>query len=114
MIEAIKERIKKRMDGETFNEVIMDEIGQTVTDRLCLRLGVVESAFPLLFQSIAVDACVKVWRKRYYEGISSENVANLSTSFIDDVLSEYTDEIETWLNSREGDISSSRKVVRFL
>lgn len=114
MIEAVKERIKKRMDGETVNDVIMDEINQTVTDRLCLRLGVAEAAFPSLFQSIAVDACVKVWRKRYYEGIATENVANLSTSFIDDVLSEYGEEIDTWLNSREGDVSSSRKVVRFL
>lgn len=114
MIEVIKERIKKRMDGETFNEVIMDEISQTVTDRLCLRLGVAEATFPSLFQSIVVDACVKVWRRRCYEGIASENVANLSTTFVDDVLSEYSDEIETWLNSREGDASSSRKVVRFL
>lgn len=114
MIAAIKERIKKRMDGEVFNVVIMDEIIQTVTDRLCLRLGVNETTFPSLFYSIAVDACVKVWRKRYYEGITSENVANLSASFVDDVLSEYEGEINTWLNSQEGAVSSSRKVVRFL
>lgn len=114
MIEAVKERIAKRLDGEQYNQTIMDEINQTVTDRLCLRLGVTEGAFPSLFQSIAVDACVKVWRKRYYEGITSENIANLSTSFIDDVLAEYADEIDTWLNSRDGDVSSSRKVVRFL
>ena len=114
MIQDIKERIQKRMNGETVDEVIMNEINQTITDRLCLRLGVTEENFPSLFQSIAVDACVKVWRKRYYEGIAAENVANLSTSFIDDVLAEYDDEVTTWLNSQGGDISSSRKVVRFL
>lgn len=114
MIDVVKERIKKRMDGETVNEVVMDEINQTVTDRLCLRLGVTENTFPPLFQSIAVDACVKVWRRRYHEGLASENVASLSTTFIDDVLAEYTDEIDTWLNSLDGGVSSLRKAVRFL
>lgn len=63
MIDRVKERIKKRMSGEKINDDIMDEINQTVTDRLCLRLGVSEEAFPKIFESIVVDACVKMWRK---------------------------------------------------
>lgn len=114
MIDAVTARIKKRMNGETYDTTIMDEIEQTVIDRLCLRLGVTEVSFPALFQSIVVDACVKVWRRRYYEGLSSEQVSNLSTSFIDDILAEYQDEIDGWLTTDAGDASSSRKVVRFL
>ena len=56
MIDRVKERIKKRMSGEKINDDIMDEINQTVTDRLCLRLGVSEEAFPKIFESIVVDA----------------------------------------------------------
>ena len=108
MIEAIKERIKKRMDGEEINDTIMDEIDQTVTDRLCLRLGVEEESFPSLFHSVVVDACIKVWRKRYYEGISTEGSANISTAFVDDVLSEYDGEIAQWRND------NSKRTVRFL
>lgn len=113
MIDNVKERIKKRLSGEEANEDIMDEINQIVTDRLCLRLGVSEDAFPKLFESIVVDACVKAWRKCYYEGLASESVANLSNSFIDDVLAEYSDEIESWL-SAENTESSKRRVVHFL
>lgn len=112
-IEGVNERIARRMTGETYDETIMKEISQTITDRLCLRLGVTENSFPSLFESVVVDACVKVWRRRYYEGISSEGAGGLSTSFIDDVLSEYDDEIAAWINSPDAD-SSSRKVIRFL
>ncbi len=112
MIDRVKERIKKRMSGEKINDDIMDEINQTVTDRLCLRLGVSEEAFPRIFESIVVDACVKMWRKCYHEGITSENVANLSTSFVDDVLAEYAEEIDSWLASA-GDETSHRRVVHF-
>lgn len=108
MIEAVKERIKKRMDGEEINDTIMDEINQTVTDRLCLRLGVEEDDFPSLFHSIAVDACIKLWRKRYYEGISTEGAANISTAFVDDVLSEYVGEIAQWRDD------NAKRTVHFL
>lgn len=47
MIDSVKERIKNRMTGEKYDETIMDEINQTVTDRLCLRLGVTERSLPI-------------------------------------------------------------------
>lgn len=114
MIDSVKERIKNRMTGEKYDETIMDEINQTVTDRLCLRLGVTERSLPLLFESVIVDACVKVWRRKYYEGISSEGAGGLSTTFVDDVLAEYNDEITAWLNSADANSLASRKVIRFL
>ena len=116
MIDGIKERFNNRMNGEKFDDTITDEIIQTVTDRLCLRLGVSEKDFPAEFHSIVVDASVKVWRRRYYEGIETEGVAlNMSTTFSSDVLAEYQTEIDQWLKSAEaGGASGARKVVRFL
>ena len=100
------------MSGETYDDAIMDEIIQTVTDRLCLRLGVKE--IPAVFLSIVTDASVKVWRRRYYEGIETEKQSTLTTTFIADVLAEYQPEIDHWLNSAAADQSGNRKVVRFL
>ena len=111
MIDRVKERIKKRLSDEEINDYVMDEINQIVTDRLCLRLGVSEDAFPTLFESIVVDACVKAWRKCYYEGVSSEGVGSLSNTFIDDVLAEYANEIGSWVNAND---SSKKRTVHFL
>lgn len=114
MIDGIQTRVQNRMNGEEYNETIMNEIIQTVTDRLCLRLGVTEETFPDPFLSILVEASVKVWRKRYYEGIQLEDLGSLRTEFVSDVLAEYQEEIDQWLNSSAADQSGNRKVVRFL
>ena len=52
-------------------------------------------------------------RRTYYEGISSESVANLSTSFVEDILSEYDREISDWKNNRD-DTDGNNKAVHFL
>ena len=113
MLDGVLERVQRRMNNETYDNNIMEEIVQTVTDRLCLRLGVSENTFPSSFVSIVAEASVKVWRRRYYEGIETEKVENLSTTFIADVLAEYQPEIDKWLNSDDG-IVANRKKVRFL
>lgn len=116
MIDTISTRIAARMTGETYDHTVMDELAQTMLDRLCIRLGVQESNFPKLFYSVAVDATVKAWRRRYYEGISSENVSEMSTSFVEDVLSEYDDEIASYLEglSTDDDEDTTGKLVVFL
>ncbi|MDY3234506.1 MAG: phage head-tail connector protein [Erysipelotrichaceae bacterium] len=106
----VSERIKNRLKGETYDSTIMEELMQTIKDRLTIRLGIGSDTFPEAFNSILVDATVKAWRRRYYEGISSENNENLSDSFVDDILSEYEDEIQMYRNTNSG----SGKVVRFL
>ena len=82
------ERVRKRIpyDEGVSDEVLMEYI-DTVSDRLCLRLGV--DILPRLFESICVDAVVKMHRRVYYEGISSEGTANITTSFVDNILAEY-------------------------
>ncbi len=106
---AILERIKIRLD-EKVSDDILNELIQTVSDRLCLRLGTIE--LPSLFESICVDASVKMYRRTYYEGINSEGTDGFSTSFVDDVLSEYSQEISDYKDGQSN--VNGNRVVRFL
>ena len=105
------ERVRRRIPEEEVSGDILDEYIRIVSDRLCLRLGV--DILPALFESICVDAVIKMHRRAYYEGITSEGAANISTSFVDDVLSEYADEIALY-RERQSSSSGSGKVVHFL
>lgn len=107
----ILQRARVRIPDKNASDELLNEYIQTVTDRLCLRLGVDE--LPAVFGSICVDAVVKMFRRTYYEGISSENVANLSTSFVEDVLSEYANEIADW-KENQADTIGNNKAVHFL
>lgn len=106
------ERVRKRIpDSDEVTDDVLEEYICTVSDRLCLRLGV--DLLPRLFESACVDAVVKMHRRTYYEGISSEGAANITTSFVDDILSEYAEEIERY-RERQSNSCGSGKVVHFL
>lgn len=105
------ERVKLRLEGEEVSDEVLDELITTMTDRLVLRLGV--SDLPEAFNSIVVDATVKMYRRLYYEGIASENVSNLSTSFIEDILNEYSAEISAW-KEQQANSGENKRVVRFI
>lgn len=98
------EKIRIRLEGEKISDARLNEYIETVTDRLCVRLGTDE--LPKRFESVCADAVVKMHRRFYYEGISSENDGGISVSFADDILSEYSAEIEDYKNSN--------KAVRFI
>lgn len=102
-------RVKKRLENGMISDSLVEDYIQVVQDRLCLRLG--EEALPQLFESVCVDAAVKMCRRTYYEGISSEGAAGISTSFVEDVLSEYNTEIESWKESRANKEGSGRRVM---
>lgn len=107
-MEQVIFRIRQRINDETVTEQTLSEIAQTINDRVCLRLGVDEA--PKIFESIIVDACVKLYRRMYYEGISSEGDDGLSVTFVEDVLNEYTAEFEQYkLNQR-----TSTDVLKFI
>lgn len=110
-MEELLARLKTRLPNTELSDCELLEYLTTISDRLCLRLGA--ETLPALFGSICVDATVKMVRRIYYEGISSEGVANISTSFVDDILAEYADEISDW-KSAQADSGNSRKVVTFL
>ena len=107
----IAERISNRMNGEEIDYTKMNELITIVSDRLCIRLG--ETQLPDAFRSICADASVKMYRRLYYEGITTEGTEGISTSFVSDVLSEYNDEISSW-KEQKSNTSGSGRVVRFL
>ena len=104
-------RLKVRLPDTALSDEQLTEYLNTISDRLVLRLGA--EALPAAFQSICVDAAVKMVRRTYYEGISTESVTNISTSFVDDILSEYEAEISGYLNA-QAESGKTDKVVRFL
>lgn len=108
---SITERAAARLDGEAYTESVLAEIVETITARLCLRLGV--EALPAAFETIATDATVKAYRRRYYEGISSESAsdAHITTAFYEDILAEYTPEIEAY---KATFAEAAKRQVRFL
>jgi len=112
MIDNILNRVELRLaDDDGFSQNVVEELCRYVIDRLCIRLGVTEYTFPSIFNSIAVDATVKAFRRIYFEGISTENTAGLSVSFFDDILSEYNDEISRYVKSNG---TYGKKGVKFL
>ncbi len=107
----ILERVKTRLSGEAVEDGQLQEMIQTVSDRLCIRLG--EETLPAVFMSVCIDAVIKMHRRIYYEGISTENTGSLSTAFVEDVLAEYAGEISDW-KSRKANTSGSGRTVHFL
>lgn len=110
MNELLQRLMIRLPDTQLTNEQLTEYL-QTMGDRLCLRLGV--ETLPSIFASICVDATVKMVRRTYYEGITSEAVTNINTSFVDDILAEYAGEIDDWKNGQAAS-GNSKKVVTFL
>lgn len=93
---GVVERIKLRFLPDEYipEDAVIKEMAQTIRDRLLIRLKTDE--LPELGKSIVVDATMKALRLRGYEGSRSESSADggsFSTSFIDDVLDAYKDDI---------------------
>ena len=106
--DELLERIHNRIKDESVTIETLSEIAQTVSDRVCLRLGT--TSVPDLFNSIVVDASVKLYRRTYYEGVSSENDDGITTSFVNDILEEYNAEFEQYKQSQ----SATANVISFL
>lgn len=104
---TILDRVMRRLPDES-STVIVEYI-DTMTDRLRLRLGTEE--LPKEFETICADAVVKMYRRTYYEGISSEGVATISTSFVEDILAEYEKEITLWKSNHA---NGEARTVMFL
>lgn len=110
---SIVRRSRNRLADDSITDDALFEYVQTAIDRICLRLAV--ETLPKAFESIAVDVVVKMHRRTFYEGIASESVDTLSTSFINDLLDEYADEFQTYKDRKnnEDENGESLKVVRF-
>lgn len=107
----IVKRLKLRLPDEE-NTELLDELINTAKDRILLRIG--ENEIPEIFKSILVDVVVKLYRRQYYEGISSESVDVIKTSFVSDVLSEYDNEFEKYIKDKEKNEDIILRKVRFI
>lgn len=102
------DRVKLRyLEGEVVpDDAVIIEMLQTVIDRLTIRLEMMEP--PATAGSIVIDAAMKALRLRGYEGSTSESAADggsVSNSFIDDILSAYSEDIAALKRSmRKGGI----------
>lgn len=94
------DRVKTRLPDENrVSDIFLMEVIETIEDRLNLRLGT--EKIPKQFNSIVVDAVIKMYRRQYYEGIESERIDMIQTKFIEDVLSEYDLEIKTYIDNEK-------------
>lgn len=105
---SIISRIKVRLKSDSVTDDMLTEYVQTLSDRICLRLNTDE--VPAVFYSIIVDAAVKMYRRLWYEGESSESDDGVSASFVEDVLSEYNSEFAQYNDNQK----QKAKVVSFL
>lgn len=85
------EQIRLRISEDECGDDLLVHMIDTISNRLCLRLG--EDDLPERFEGICCDCVVKMFRRMYFEGLASENVANLSESFVEDILNEYSLEL---------------------
>lgn len=109
--ECILTRVKVRLNTDVgLSDELLNELITTAVDRIALRIGADE--IPPQFVSIAVDVCIKMYRRMYYEGIKDEGADTIRTSFIDDILSEYTMELNTYKDKIS--VQENKDVVRFL
>lgn len=110
-LEAIIDRVRVRLADETsLKEELLEELTQTAIDRINLKVG--DVVFNPLFNSIAVDVVVKMYRRMYFEGIDTEKADTISTKFIENVLAEYGEELASYKKDRLAILN--KKVVRFL
>jgi len=109
---AIKDRVLIRKPE--INQLLLEELIQTASDRLNLRLGV--SILPVELESIAVEVVCAMYNKSQAsnEGIKSENIDTFSVTFVDDILAEYETDLNRYLDIKNKQDNVNRGVLRFL
>ena len=107
---AVLERVKVRIPEA--KEGVLEEFVTSATDRILLRIG--KDELPAKLETIAVEIVTKMYRKMYYEGISSESADTLNVTFVEDIFAEYEEEIKRWMEL-DDDIEGKNKLkVRFI
>lgn len=107
---AVLERVKVRIPEA--KEGVLEELVTSATDRILLRIG--KDELPAKLETIAVEIVTKMYRKMYYEGITSESADTLTVSFVEDIFAEYEEEFKRWMEL-DDDIEGKNKLkVRFI
>jgi glycerophosphoryl diester phosphodiesterase len=110
--ELIKERSIIREPKFKEHDELLGEYVTAAIDRIKMYVGVKE--FPSAFNSIAVEVVIAMYRRKYHEGISSENADVFSVSFIENILKEYDREFSNYLKTVENDPEDKSGKLCFL
>ncbi|GGD03686.1 phage head-tail connector protein [Enterococcus wangshanyuanii] len=107
--ELIKDRVIVREPELADNSALVDEYIIAAVDRIVLYAGL--GTFPEALNSIAVDVVLAMYRRKYHEGISSENVDVMSVTFVNGLLAEYDREFANYKNTLKDDQGNAGMLV---
>ena len=106
VIERVKVRIPEAKEG------VLEELVTSATDRILLRIG--KEELPAKPETIAVEIVTKMYRKMYYEGITSESADTLTVSFVENIFAEYEEEFKRWMALDDEAEGKNKLKVRFI
>lgn len=107
---TVLERVKVRIPEA--KSYILEELATSATDRILLRIG--KDELPAKLETIAVEIVTKMYRKMYYEGITSESADTLTVSFVEDIFAEYEEELKRWVALDDEAEGKNKLKVRFI
>ncbi|WP_239255563.1 phage head-tail connector protein [Listeria ilorinensis] len=91
----IIDRVKTRLEmgaEDTSKDPLLNELIAGVKDNIAIRAGAV--TFPAVFSSMAVDVVIMAYNRLGSEGLQSESIDVINSSFIPDLLSIYDKQFE--------------------
>ena len=106
VLERAKVRIPEAKEG------VLEELVTSATDRILLRIG--KDELPAKLETIAVEIVTKMYRKMYYEGITSESADTLTVSFVENIFAEYEEEFKRWIALDDEAEGKNKLKVRFI
>ena len=107
---TVLERVKVRIPEA--KEDVLEELVTSATDRILLRIG--KDELPAKLETIAVEIVTKMYRKMYYEGITSESADTLTVSFVENIFAEYEEEFKRWMALDDEAEGKNKLKVRFI
>ena len=107
---TVLERVKVRIPEAKSD--ILEELVSSATDRILLRIG--KDELPAKLETIVVEIVTKMYRKMYYEGISSESADTLNVTFVEDIFAEYEEEFKRWMELDDEAEGKNKLKVRFI
>ena len=107
---AVLERVKVRIPEA--KEGVLEELVTSATDRILLRIG--KDELPAKLETIAVEIVTKMYRKMYYEGITSESADTLTVSFVENIFAEYEEVFKRWIALDDEAEGKNKLKVRFI
>ncbi|MBU5594912.1 hypothetical protein KQI76_07020 [Amphibacillus sp. MSJ-3] len=108
------DRIKIRKPD--VDDLLADEFIRTAKDRILLRAGLKKDEFPSELESICVEVVTAMINRHEmnHEGVDSESVDVFSVKFINSLLDEYDQELQSYKGMIDDEEDEKRGVVRFL